>query len=378
MPFKFTLMGRDAQSQARAALLTTPHGRIETPIFMPVGTRGTVKGILQRDLYEEVNADMILANTYHLYLRPGMALLQECGGLHSFMNWQRPILTDSGGYQVYSLAHQRKINEQGVQFKSLRDGSTHFFTPEGAMIGQRKIGADVIMAFDECTPFPCTYEYAKSSMERTHRWLDRCLRQCKETPPPHGYPQALFPIVQGSVYKELRQQSADYIAATEQVGYAIGGVCHPTGQLLDVIRWVCGILPREKPRYLMGVGTPRNILDAIEEGIDLFDCVLPTRNGRNGTLFTTQGIIHIKNSGWKRDFTPIDRTLGNHTSTFYTKAYLHHLMKTGERLGAQIASLHNLCFYLWLTRQARTHILAGDFLPWKASIAPRIMTKITP
>jgi len=343
---------------------------------MPVGTQGTVKGVHQRELYEDLNTPIILANTYHLYLRPGTELIEKAGGLHAFMNWTRPILTDSGGYQVYSLSDHRKITEEGVTFRSHIDGSTHLLTPESVMEMQRFIGADITMAFDECTPFPCTYQYAKESMERTHRWLARCIKYMAETKPYYAHSQAIFPIVQGGIHKDLRLQSAEVIAGTDAPGYAIGGVCHPTGQLYEVVGWVCDILPKEKPRYLMGVGTPADILECISCGVDMFDCVLPARNGRNGMLYTTQGVINIKNKKWKDDFSPLNIELGGYASTHYSRAYLHHLIRVGERLGGQIATLHNLRFYLWLVREARKHIIAGDFVSWKTQILPQIKTRL--
>ena len=373
---KFTIDQEDPKSNARTGSLLLPHGTIPTPVFMPVGTQGTVKAIHQRELRQDLNASIILANTYHLYMRPGMEVLQKAGGLHRFMQWNRPILTDSGGYQVYSLAASRHITEEGVCFKSIFDGSKHLFSPEKAMDIQRQIGADIIMAFDECTPFPCSYDYAKRSMERTHRWLTRCITHLAATQPHYGYPQYLFPIVQGGIYKDLRTISAEVIAAADQPGNAIGGVCHPTGQLYEVTDWVCNILPRHKPRYLMGVGTPQDLLECIALGVDMFDCVMPARNGRNGYLFTTQGILRIKNSKWKHDFTPIDPGLDNYASRSHTKAYLHHLIRVGERLGGQVATLHNLAFYAWLMEEARTHIRQGDFVSWKNGILPRITHKM--
>ena len=353
----------------------TDHGEVKTPIFMPVGTLGSVKGIHQRELYEDLKAEIILGNTYHLYLRPGLDILRKAGGLHRFMHWDRPILTDSGGYQVYSLAQCHKITEEGVRFSSHLDGSKHLFTPEHAMDMQRAIGADIIMAFDECTPASCTYAYAKSSMELTHRWLQRCCKRFDETAPLYGHQQALFPIVQGSVYRDLREQSAHTIAEANRPGNAIGGVCHPTGQLYEVTEWVCDILPAEKPRYLMGVGTPEDLLECVALGVDMFDCVMPARNGRNGSLFTTEGIINIKNRKWREDFSAIDPGLSSYASTFYSKAYLHHLIRVQERLGAQIATLQNLAFYRWLVENIRLHIEKGDFASWKRSILPTLMQR---
>ncbi|MCB0577790.1 MAG: tRNA guanosine(34) transglycosylase Tgt [Phaeodactylibacter sp.] len=364
---QFSITHNDPHSSARCGQITTDHGRIETPIFMPVGTLGSVKGVQQRDLEEEVRAQIILGNTYHLYLRPGTDILEKAGGLHRFNGWNRPILTDSGGYQVYSLSHRRKINEDGVTFQSHIDGSAHFFSPEIAIDIQRAIGADIIMAFDECTPYPCDYNYAKSSMELTHRWLERCCRHFDSTSPLYGYHQALFPIVQGSTYKDLRIASAEAVAAFGREANAIGGlsVGEPAEEMYEMTELTCSILPREKPRYLMGVGTPENILECIALGIDMFDCVLPTRNARHGLLYTARGTINIKNAKWKEDFSPIDENGPCQASRFYSKAYLRHLVHSKELLGAQIASLHNLSFYLWLVGEARRHIREGDFLSWK-------------
>ena len=364
---KFSLTAQDPNSKARAGVLHTDHGEIQTPIFMPVGTAGSVKAVHQRELKNDIDAKIILGNTYHLYLRPGLQLLEKAGGIHQFIGWNRPILTDSGGYQVYSLGENRKITEEGVIFKSHIDGSRHTFTPEGVMDIERTIGADIIMAFDECTPFPCDYEYAKKSMGLTHRWLERCIKRVNETTPKYGYEQALFPIVQGSVYKDLRQQSAEFIARQNQQGNAIGGlsVGEPHEMMYEMTELVCGILPADKPRYLMGVGTPENILECISLGIDMFDCVMPTRNARNGMLFTTQGIINIRNEKWKEDLSALDPTLGGEISTFYSKAYLRHLIISKEILGAQIASIHNLTFYLWLVQQARQKIEESTFNEWK-------------
>jgi queuine tRNA-ribosyltransferase len=360
---KFQLIARDRQSSARAGILTTPHGDIETPIFMPVGTAGSVKAVHQRELETDVKAQIILGNTYHLYLRPGISLLEKAGGLHRFNGWTKPILTDSGGYQVYSLAENRKISSGGVAFKSHIDGSPHAFTPESVIDIQRSIGADVIMAFDECTPYPCEYSYARTSMDLTHQWLNRCITRMGETSPKYGYEQALFPIVQGSTYTDLRQRSAEYIAAQDQPGNAIGGlsVGEPAEEMYAMTDLVCNLLPSDKPRYLMGVGTPENILECIALGVDMFDCVMPTRNARNGMLFTTRGIINIRNEKWKDDLSPIDEDLGGYASTFYTKAYLRHLIINKEILGAQIATLQNLTFYLWLVGEARRQIREGTF-----------------
>jgi len=364
---KFTLQATDKQCRARAGLMETAHGTIETPIFMPVGTSGTVKAVHQHELVDDIGAQIILGNTYHLYLRPGLDVLNRAGGLHRFNGWDKPILTDSGGYQVYSLTEVRKIKEEGVTFRSHIDGSKHLFTPENVMDTQRIIGADIVMAFDECTPYPCDYSYAKRSLDMTHRWLKRCCERFDQTQPLYGYEQTLFPIVQGSVYPDLRARSAETIASFERDGNAIGGlsVGEPAEEMYAMTELVCNILPTEKPRYLMGVGTPVNILENIALGIDLFDCVMPTRNARNGMLFTKEGIINIKNKKWEADFSPIDATSDLLADRVYTKAYLRHLIRSQEILGAQIASLHNLHFYLWLVGEARKHILAGDFLAWK-------------
>lgn len=373
---QFKLQHVDALSKARAGVITTGHGEIHTPIFMPVGTAGTVKAVEQRNLHQDVEAEIILGNTYHLYLRPGTQVLEAAGGLHRFINWSKPILTDSGGYQVYSLTQRRKITEQGVTFCSHIDGSMHTFTPENVIDTQRSIGSDIMMVLDECTPYPCTYTYARQSMEMTHRWLKRGIDRFKDTINELNSYQTLFPIVQGSIYKDLRMQSAETITAMDQPGNAIGGVCHPTGQLYEVTGWVCDILPVEKPRYLMGVGTPGDLLECIALGVDMFDCVMPTRSGRNGRLFTTEGIINIKNNKWKQDFTAIDSALDSYVSNNYTKAYLYHLFKSQEILGAQIASIHNLTFYLWLVKEARRQILANNFVPWKNSILRKIMERV--
>jgi len=361
----FKLESQD--QKARAGRITTAHGEIETPIFMPVGTLGTVKGVHQHELKEDTKAQIILGNTYHLYMRPGTSILEAAGGLHQFIGWDRPILTDSGGYQVYSLADNRKITEEGVRFKSHIDGSSHFFTPENVMEIQRTIGADIIMAFDECTPYPCPKDYALSSMELTHRWLDRCVNALDKLPFKYGYEQAFFPIVQGSVYPDLRIKSAEYIASIGAVGNAIGGlsVGEPAEEMYAMTDVVCQILPVDKPRYLMGVGTPINLLENIALGIDMFDCVMPTRNARNGMLFTSQGTINIKNKKWEDNFSPIDEQALSYVDTQYSKAYLRHLFVCNEFLGKQIATLHNLAFYLWLVGEARKHIVAGDFYDWK-------------
>lgn len=364
---KFTLQAQDTLSKARAGVVETAHGPIQTPIFMPVGTAGTVKAIHQHELKNDIEAQIILGNTYHLYLRPGLNVLNKAGGLHKFNGWDRPILTDSGGYQVYSLTEVRKIKEEGVTFRSHIDGSKHLFTPENVMDTQRIIGADIIMAFDECTPYPCDYGYARRSLDMTHRWLKRCVDRFDSTDPLYGYDQTLFPIVQGSVYKDLRIKSAETIASFNRDGNAIGGlsVGEPAEEMYAMTEVVCDILPKEKPRYLMGVGTPVNILENIALGVDMFDCVMPTRNARNGMLFTQNGIINIKNEKWKDDFSPIEVESDLHADQFYSKAYLRHLIKSQEILGAQIASLHNLHFYLWLINQARQKIIDGTFYDWK-------------
>lgn len=364
---KFELISQDSKSKARAGQITTDHGCIKTPIFMPVGTLGTVKGVHQTELRNEINPDIVLGNTYHLYLRPTIRILEQAGGLHKFMNWDRCILTDSGGYQVYSLSGRRKISENGVKFKSHIDGSTHFFTPESVMEIQRSIGADIIMAFDECPPYPSDYSYTKRSMHMTHRWLERCIDHLERIPLKYDYSQTLFPIVQGGTYKDLRRQSAEFIASLDARGNAIGGlsVGEPAEELYAMTESVCEILPESKPRYLMGVGTPVNILESIALGIDMFDCVMPTRNARNGMLFTAHGSLNIKNKKWENDFSVIDEMGITFVDTLYSKAYLRHLFVSKEMLGKQIASIHNLGFYLWLTREARKHIMAGDFVSWK-------------
>jgi len=364
---KFERIASDPNSKARAGSITTDHGVIETPIFMPVGTAATVKGVHQRDLENEVNPDIILGNTYHLYLRPKTDIIQQAGGIHKFMNWKRPILTDSGGYQVYSLSANRKIKEEGVKFKSHLDGSMHLFTPENVIDIQRKIGADIIMAFDECTPYPCDYSYAKRSIHMAHRWLERCLIQNEKSPFLYDYTQTFFPIVQGSVYKDLRLQSAEYIASKGAAGNAIGGlsVGEPAEEMYAMTEVVCSVLPEDKPRYLMGVGTPINLLENVALGVDMFDCVMPTRNARNGMLFTADGSINIKNKKWEDNFSVIDEAGYTFVDTDYSKAYLRHLFKVNEMLGKQIATIHNLGFYLWLMREARKRIIAGDFYSWK-------------
>ena len=374
----FELLATDTASKARAGVISTDHGLIETPIFMPVGTAGSVKAVTQDQLKEEVKAQIILGNTYHLYLRPGTGILEQAGGLHKFNGWDRPILTDSGGYQVFSLAANRKIKEEGVVFQSHIDGSRHLFTPENVIDTQRTIGADIIMAFDECPPYPSEYDYAKKSMELTHRWLARCVTQMGETEPKYGYSQSLFPIVQGSTYKDLRQASAAFVAGMDCDGNAIGGlsVGEPEEMMYEFSALCCEYLPADKPRYLMGVGNPWNILENISLGIDMFDCVMPTRNGRNGMLFTTNGVINIKNKKWENDFSAIDEGLDCHTSRFYTKAYLRHLFVSSEILALTIASIHNLSFYLHLVKEARAHILAGDFNSWKLEMIPRLKQRL--
>lgn len=375
---KFQIKAKDILSNARVGEIVTDHGRIDTPIFMPVGTAGSVKAVHQREIEQDINAQIILANTYHLYLRPGVDILEKAGGLHRFNGWQGPILTDSGGYQVYSLAEKRKIIEEGVTFKSHIDGSTHTFTPENVMDIQRKIGADIIMAFDECTPYPCDYSYARESMEMTHRWLRRCCMHFDKHDGLYGYNQTLFPIVQGSTYNDLREKSAETIASYEREGNAIGGlsVGEPVEKMYEMTELVSAILPGDRPRYLMGVGTPANILECIALGIDMFDCVMPTRNARNGMLFTTEGIINIRNEKWKDDLGPVDEKLGGYASTFYSKAYLRHLVVSKEILGAQIASIHNLTFYLWLVGEARRRIDDGTFIPWKDKMVKELMVRI--
>ncbi len=374
----FNLLHTDSKTKARAGVLQTDHGAIETPIFMPVGTAGSVKGVHQQELREDVEAQIILGNTYHLYLRPGLEVLEKAGGLHQFIGWERPILTDSGGYQVYSLSGSRKIQEEGVKFQSHINGSYHFFTPEKAIDIQRTIGADIIMAFDECTPYPCDYNYAKRSMHMTHRWLKRCFNQMDETEPKYGYEQALFPIIQGSVYKDLRTESAETISSHDAVGNAIGGlsVGEPDEELYSMTDLVCSILPTEKPRYLMGVGTPVNLLECISMGVDMFDCVMPSRNARHGMLFTSEGIINIKNEKWELDFSPIDPNGTAYVDHVYTKAYLRHLVKAKENLAIQIATIHNLAFYLWLVKEARRQILAGTFSEWKDKMIPKLKNRL--
>ena len=375
---KFKLESKDQNSKARAGEIQTDHGLIQTPIFMPVGTAGSVKAVHQRELTYDVKAQIILGNTYHLYLRPGLEVLEKAGGLHKFIGWSSPVLTDSGGYQVFSLEGNRKIKEEGVVFKSHIDGSKHHFTPESVMDIQRTIGADIIMAFDECTPYPCDWSYAKNSMHLTHRWLKRCIDHFDSTTGKYGYAQSLFPIVQGSTYKDLRQDAARFVSDQDREGNAIGGlsVGEPAEMMYEMTDLVTDILPEDKPRYLMGVGTPANILEGIALGIDMFDCVMPTRNARNGMLFTSEGIINIRNERWKMDFSPLDSGFHSHVSNFYTKAYLRHLTISKEMLAAQIASIHNLSFYLWLVTQAREHILAGDFSSWKNTMVEKVSRRL--
>ena len=374
----FELHKTDTHSKARAGKITTDHGEIVTPIFMPVGTVGSVKAVSQQQLLSEVKAQIILGNTYHLYLRPGLEVLEKAGGLHQFNGWHKPILTDSGGYQVFSLAGTRKIKEEGVTFQSHIDGSRHLFTPERVMDIQRTIGADIMMAFDECPPGGSEYAYARKSMEMTHRWLDRCFDQFNTTQPKYGYTQNLFPIVQGGTYKDLRKQSCEYISNKEATGNAIGGlsVGEPEPVMYEICDWCCDHLPKDKPRYLMGVGTPWNILECISMGVDMFDCVMPTRNGRNAMLFTSRGVINIDNKKWEHDFSVLDDGIDCEMSNYYSKAYVRHLIKAKEILGLTIASVHNLAFYLWLVGEARKHILAGDFLSWKNEMVPRLQTRL--
>ncbi|HAO46767.1 MAG TPA: tRNA guanosine(34) transglycosylase Tgt [Ferruginibacter sp.] len=375
---QFKLQHTDAQTGARAGTITTDHGTILTPIFMPVGTVGSVKAVSRKQLAEEVKAQIILGNTYHLFLRPGLETLEAAGGLHQFNGWNRPILTDSGGYQVFSLANNRKLTEEGALFQSHIDGGKHLFTPERVMDIQRVIGGDIIMAFDECPPYPSDYAYAKKSMELTHRWLDRCISRFNATPDKYGYTQNLFPIVQGSTYKDLRTASAEFIASKNAAGNAIGGlsVGEPLEMMYEYTGLCCSLLPEQKPRYLMGVGTPWNILECIALGVDMFDCVMPTRNGRNAMLFTSNGVINIDNKKWERDFSPIDDGIGCETSSYYSKAYLRHLMKSKEILGLSIASIHNLAFYLWLVKEAREHISKGDFAGWKTEMTVRLQQRL--
>lgn len=374
----FELLSTPGKTKARAGKITTDHGEILTPIFMPVGTAGSVKAVTQQQLYNDVKAQTILGNTYHLYLRPGLEVLETAGGLHKFNGWHKPVLTDSGGYQVFSLAASRKINEEGVMFQSHIDGSKHLFTPEKVMDIQRVIGADIMMAFDECPPYPSDYAYAKKSMELTHRWLDRCFDRFYSTPDRYGYTQNLFPIVQGGTYKDLRIESCKYIASKNAAGNAIGGlsVGEPMEMMYEFTALCCEELPVSKPRYLMGVGTPWNILECIELGIDMFDCVMPTRNGRNGMLFTTQGVINIKNKKWEKDLSPVDEGLPNELSLYYSKSYMRHLFVSNEILGLQLASIHNLSFYLWLVNEARNKIIEGTFTSWKNEMTERLKQRL--
>lgn len=374
----FQLLHTDNYSNARAGLITTGHGTIETPIFMPVGTQGTVKAVHFSELKNDIQAKIILGNTYHLYLRPGVEILEQAGGLHRFNSWDLPILTDSGGFQVFSLTGNRKIKEEGVEFRSHIDGSKHLFTPEKVVDIQRSIGADIIMAFDECTPGTADYSYAKKSLALTECWLDRCITRFNETENKYGYEQSLFPIVQGCVYSDLRREAAENVASKQADGNAIGGLAvgEPREKMYEMIELVNEILPKDKPRYLMGVGTPSNLLEAIERGVDMFDCIMPTRNGRNGQLFTKDGIINIRNKKWENDFSPLEENGASAIDTVYSRAYLHHLFAADEILALQIASIHNLAFYLWLVKEARKHILTGDFISWKASMIPRIQNRI--
>ena len=374
----FTLQSTDPQSRARAGLMQTAHGQIQTPIFMPVGTVGSVKGVHFRELREEVKAQIILGNTYHLYLRPGTEVLQQAGGLHRFIGWERPILTDSGGFQVFSLTGIRKLREEGCEFRSHIDGSKHFFTPENVIDTERAIGADIMMAFDECPPGTATYDYARRSLDLTHRWLARCFARYHDTTPLYGYHQSLFPIVQGCVYPNLRRESAEYVQQFNADGYAIGGLAvgEPAEKMYEMIDIVTDILPKDRPRYLMGVGTPQNILEGIARGVDMFDCVMPTRNGRNAMLFTKNGVLNMRNAKWRTDFSPIDENGPCSLDRVTTRAYLHHLFKAGELLAMQIASIHNLSFYLWLVGEARAHILEGDFTAWKDSMLPKLSQRL--
>ena len=375
---KFELQYKDTKTNARAGLITTDHGVIETPIFMPVGTQGSVKAVHMTELKDDIKAQIILGNTYHLYLRPGLEILEQAGGLHKFNSWDRPILTDSGGYQVFSLAENRKLHEEGAEFRSHIDGSKHMFTPEKVMDIERTIGADIIMAFDECCPGDADYNYAKESLGLTERWLDRCFERFNSTDPKYGYSQSLFPIVQGCVYPDLRIRAAENIAAKEADGNAIGGLAvgEPTEKMYEMIEVVNEILPKDKPRYLMGVGTPVNLLEAIERGVDMFDCIMPTRNGRNGQLFTRYGTMNMRNQKWENDFSPLDTEGTSYVDSLYSKAYVRHLFKTNELLGLQIASIHNLAFYLWLVGEARKHIITGDFSSWKSGMVIQLSNRL--
>ena len=375
---EFKIETTDKQSMARAGIISTDHGIIHTPIFMPVGTAGTVKAVHFRDISEDAGAEIVLGNTYHLYLRPGMKIMEQAGGLHHFNGWRKPLLTDSGGYQVFSLSAQRKIKEEGAHFRSHIDGSKHFFSPENIIDIQRIIGADIMMAFDECTPWPCDYDYARRSMELTHRWLDRCISRFENTSPKYGHHQSLFPIVQGSTFEDLRKHSAEYIASKNAEGNAIGGlsVGEPAEKMYEITELVCSILPKDRPRYLMGVGTPVNILESISLGIDMFDCVMPTRNGRNAMLFTSEGVLNMKNEKWKNDFSPIDPNGTSFVDKAYNKAFLRHLFISGEYLAPMIASLHNIAFYLWLVKTAREEIIRGTFGEWKKRIIPKLNNRL--
>ncbi len=375
---QFEIKATDTQSSARRGVITTDHGVIHTPVFMPVGTVGSVKGVHLREIKNDIQAQIILGNTYHLFLRPGLEILQQAGGLHKFNGWDKPILTDSGGYQVYSLSGTRKLTPEGVVFSSHIDGSRHVFTPENVMDTERIIGADIMMAFDECTPWPCDYKYAKDSLAITHAWLARCMKRFHETDPKYGYYQSLFPIVQGSTFRDLRIQSAEEVSKYNADGIAIGGlsVGEPAEQMYEMTELVCGILPKDRPRYLMGVGTPANILESIALGVDMFDCVMPTRNGRNGMIFTSEGIMNMKNEKWKDDFSPLDENGNCYVDIDYTKAYVRHLFKAGEMLGPMIASIHNLAFYQWLVAQARLHIEQGDFMQWKPQMLKKVTTRL--
>jgi len=374
----FTLEHTDPQSSARAGVLHTDHGDIHTPIFMPVGTVGSVKGVQLRDLYEDINAEIILGNTYHLYLRPGTDIIERAGGLHQFNGFRRPMLTDSGGFQVFSLTGIRRLREEGCEFRSHIDGSKHFFSPERVMDIERSIGADIMMAFDECPPGTAPYDYARKSLTLTHHWLDRCIHRFNETEPRYGYHQSLFPIVQGCTYRDLRTESAEFVASKQAEGNAIGGLAvgEPAEVMYEMIELVNGILPKDRPRYLMGVGTPVNILESIALGVDMFDCVMPTRNGRNAMLFTSEGVMNMRNAKWATDFSPIDPNGTSYVDRTYTRAYLHHLYKAQELLALQIGSIHNLAFYLWLVRQARNHIIAGDFRDWKEVMVRRVSQRL--
>ncbi|MBO7255390.1 MAG: tRNA guanosine(34) transglycosylase Tgt [Paludibacteraceae bacterium] len=375
---KFELQKTDIKTNARAGLIMTDHGVIETPIFMPVGTLGSVKAVHQHELSDDIKAQIILGNTYHLYLRPGIDVIEKAGGLHKFNGWTRPMLTDSGGFQVFSLSNTRKLTEEGAIFRSHIDGSKHIFTPERVMDIERTIGADIMMAFDECPPGDSDYNYAKKSLALTHRWLDRCITRFNETEPKYGYSQSLFPIVQGCIYPDLRKQSAEFVASKNADGNAIGGLAvgEPVDKMYEMIELVNEILPKDKPRYLMGVGTPINILEGIERGVDMFDCVMPTRNGRNGMIFTSEGIINMRNEKWKNDFSPLDPNGTSYVDTFYSKAYVRHLIVSKELLGMQILSIHNLAFYLWLVKEARNHIFAGDFSSWKSKMVEKLARRL--